>query len=645
MSDQKEEWSTYCKAWYKSDRIHNRDPYDGTYLDPDGDRFNFIDETCTKHELNRTNNIVSQNIQQSKNNINTTVPNSTNLIQYIRLLVRTYWNKDNFPKLSQRLSYNSSNRDISDMFHNIPEKDHNILFLHQIKRNPKGDSSSVWSELVDIDDRRHLMVDSTDFTVKHIFGTVKARVRFLRLVTMVFQTCFEEIHKSTTVYLVLKGSVSLRINVLEMIRDMSSELESRFVNLLHNELQLGDFDFEVNSHNAHLSTEETTRLNIITYLLTVTIRNHMSMYKMHYITFFQYTKEYQDILFRDLKKRMTETVKGLSSSNFYHDIVIDHITHEPHQELDLIYSARKDVLPHDFAVVVDGNEKSSSDEKDPIGFISARNMAKRYGVLPETVQHLFPLHTPCSMYTSHNPIVSFQDPVHKLKKDVPRVSFQLNRIKFNIILYFRKIDKKGNVHLLSDRVPGEILDVSHANINDTKRNSMYVKYETNTLYHTARIRNINDMEFVTLTPFGQLQEHIYMLFQQVHVPWHVKKYKKRIKRTVMILFLYIFSTNGPKQSFLRKLTMFDKMHHILSYDTMKNKYNIPIIENKTIRSFVYAIADVQNRMGKDQIDIYKQFIHDIASILQSFIELFQNEFNRSRNMKLTYNTYDLVTLM
>ena len=134
------------------------------------------------------------------------------------------------------------------------------------------------------------MSHCTTFVTTHMLGNITTRLRFLKLVSYAFQVLFETLKieyddkRFASIVLVLKGGMALRMNVLELIRAFSSEMEGFMVDLLHAELKLSDFDFEVVSSG--LSVEEVSRLNVLTFMVTMAIRNHIEDHKEYFLDLF-----------------------------------------------------------------------------------------------------------------------------------------------------------------------------------------------------------------------------------------------------------------------------------------------------------------------------------------------------------------------
>ena len=67
----------------------------------------------------------------------------------------------------------------------------------------------------------------------------------------------------TALRLVLKGGLALRMNVLEMIRNLSSATQDALLSYLQPEIQLSDIDVELVSHPAHIPAPEVAKINLL----------------------------------------------------------------------------------------------------------------------------------------------------------------------------------------------------------------------------------------------------------------------------------------------------------------------------------------------------------------------------------------------
>lgn len=620
-----------CNRWFEHSRRHNRHPLNDGIIDPDNQEWENIEELCSDYVRN-TFPLIAHKTDPGILHL----PDWATLEVRVKDIVTTYWDTEEFPSLGRRASYQSSD-DVLDLFdgsniRTLP----GIICPHNVP--------DVWKDLKNHDDKKDIMKYTTKFITDHMFGSVMSRLRFLKLITTIFKTVFnvlystyndERFHVDRT-FLVLKGGMSFRMNVMEMIRELSSSMEGYLTDLLRTELRLGDFDFEVISGTSDLTTDEIVRLNVIIYMVIMLVRNYIHDHSDYFMEFFRFSKKYQQDLINTLQVDIQEGCRKLPVDHFFYGITIDHIQVHPIQDADFdtsLYISRKskqeqDGKRTDFSMVVDGRVDLPQEERDGICFIGTKQLLKMYGVRNQTIQ-LLTKQSP--FFTSHNPIISFTDNTNQSTIPSPTVSFQLNRIKYSFTIYFQRRNHDGSIAFLQDNFPGEILDVSHSFPGDTKRSQ---PTNLRDLYQVSSIRNINEFDFTTMTPYGQLKDHRFMLFTQVSVPWMVPKYRIRITRYVCIFILYIFSENGPTCSFRNKITLLRRLLSDIKKGSPRSN-----IGPSVIKEFRYDVLQITGDSQR-----ITDFRMTIMHLLEMFITVFSHEYRRSRNIKLINRVQDPLVL-
>jgi hypothetical protein len=358
-------------------------------------------------------------------------------------------------------------------------------------------------------------------------------------------------------------------------------------------------------------------------MVTMQIRNHVEDNRGYYLDFFQYSQAHQETLVASLHREIEVACRALPVSHFFHNIVIDHIAFG-NEEIPIDTSLYVDrntsgTRPDrsDFALVMDGRTSLPPDERGALCFMTARDLLRiYYGVPKKEVDRL------CRrslLFTSHNPLVAFS-------AGAVTSAFQLNRIKYGFKLYFRR-----NGVRLQDYFPGELLDVSHQLQEDTRKT--WNRTSLLRLYHRSSIRHIKDLTFNTLTPYGQIQEHRFMLFRAVAVPWAVDKYEKRIIRLLCIFFLFVFSTEGPRYSFRRKLEFMGILRADIENQSMQGILPPPIMQQLRFDILLVLSGD---HVGNEVV-LFKERVLEMLSTL---IETFKHVYRRSRNPRLTIKEYD-----
>jgi len=612
----------YCTNWFDRDRSHNRHPVTGDEIDPESTIWNEIEESCSEF----ISDVSLVEMKHSGDSVS--IPKIEVLRTEIKGLVDLVWSNP----LANKRSTSGSTDGASDLFAGA-------YWKHPQMVCPSS-NSEAWSDFHTLDDRKDLMKHTTSFMTTYMLGSITTRLRFLKLIAYSFGVLFETLHKaypedarlqSESLFLVLKGGMALRMNILEMIRAFSSETEGVMVDLLHAELQLSDFDFEVISRD--LTSDEVTRLNILTFLLTMQIRNHIEDHREYYMDFFQYSAPYQHTLVSALRLRIQAACGQLPTTNFFHGITVDYISfgqNIPTDHTSALYTDRNAGTIQrnrsDFAMVVDGRTQLPVDDRSDLCFISARNLLRRYKIPTRVINSLC---RQSLLFTSHNPLIAFSD-------DRVTSAFQLNRIKYGFKVYFQKKASDGTIRLLSDYFPGELLDVSHQLHNDTRK-TLYALNEQHPRYHESSVRHISDLRFNTLTPYGQIQEHRFMLFKAVVFPWDVDKYEKRITRMLCIFFLFVFSPRGPRYSFRRKLAFMEDLRTDITNETMYSSMHQPFILRQIRFDIVHVLKTSSRTEYVTERDHFRSLVLDMLSTL---ISLFAHEYRRSRNPKLTIKEYD-----
>jgi hypothetical protein len=605
----------YCNRWFNEGRSRNVHPVTGHRIDPDSSDWNDIEEACSDF-------MYDQPIGEMKHASDSVyIPQGAELCKDIQDLVKMVW--PNF-LVNKRSSYESTDG-ASDLF-SRPHMD----LPHVVCPSMVAEG---WRDLLSIDDRKDVMKHTTSFVTSYMLGSITTRLRFLKLVSYAFKVLFETIHTvygddrfmADSIFLVLKGGMALRMNILEMIRAFSSEMEGFMVDLLHAELKLSDFDFEVISSG--LTKDEVTRLNVVTFMVTMQIRNHIEDNREYYLDFFQYSEVHQRKLIATLHHQIEHACSQLPETSFFQNITIDHIAFggdvppintAAYVDRNTSSSARSD--RSDFALVVDGRTHLPVDDRSDLCFIAARQLLCIHYAIPEEVVNR--LCRRSLLFVSHNPLIAFSE-------GTVNSAFQLNRIKYGFKIYFQR---QGA--LLQDYFPGELLDVSHQLHNDTRR-TWNKNDRRHPLYHLSSIRHIKDLRFNTLTPYGQIQEHRFMLFKAVHFPWHVDKYEKRIVRLLCIFFLFVFSAQGPRYSFNRKLSLMDILKKDIENQTLNG-----ILPPFIMRQLRSDVVDVFLRHQPDHSVEASRFRTSILEMLSTLIRIFSHEYKRSRNLKLTIKEYD-----
>jgi hypothetical protein len=604
-----------CNRWYGGSRRLRKHPVTGETIDPDGNDFLKLDEGCSKRSIDDTNG--------KKRTIN--IPDWDELEKSIKQTVADIWSND---FITKRCTFNSPD-EVSDKF------DEQEVHLHKsIICADKFKVPTEWKDFKNINDRKDIESVLTNFTTTSMFGdTTKYRIRFLRLVTLSFYTLFQAIYihtadvlyKPSNLFLVLKGGISIRMNIMEMIRDLSGGVEDRIMNLFRDDLKLSDFDFEIYDQSNIMSNKASVRICNISYLMTMLIRNHMDANKSFYLEFFNLSTVSQKRLIDRMNIDMQTACDNISdTTHFFHGVSVKSVTFYMSKSTSDLhpYIARNpegitNALRTDLSII---QNTQGCEEDSNVCFISTRNVLKRYGIKPESYcrESVF--------YTTHNPWICFSE-------GIATNVFQLNRIKCS----FRMCFERPNGETLQDLFSGEILDVSNTLNGDTKK-SMFRHNKEFGLYprvHSTNMRHLTSFELSTLTPYGQYVEHMFMLFYAVKEPWKAGKAYKRSTRLILLLFLFVLSDTSMGVSYWKKLHYLKLvMLHCQNQTSVIDEQSLPRI----LTGFIKLIRNTfRDKLGDDGA---KLFYNSLISTMTSVHTILQWQYNQSRNPTILYDEYD-----
>ena len=505
------------------------------------------------------------------------VPNRELLLSAIEQIVESHWSKD---ILTKRGTYQSPEPG-QDLIPGVPptiavEGIRSFLCIY--------DEDSTYNKTSTTEDRRPLNDCVTDFVTTHFFERSTDRIRFILLVSIVYERFFAtvraEIYKKDNrsipvdaLVLLLKGGMSLRMNLLEMVRSLSSAAEGDIALFLRDELKMSDFDFEIISDPTYITPEDVARINILSYVVIQHIRSHLVDHSDTYFTFFRYSTAYKKQLLDRLRTTMQTKITQQPRSSPYAGARVDAIAISPvgsressifsslNQRFDpTLYSAsvprmdaRHPAYRADFAIIPCAALTAQRKPTDPaICFVSSRDLLRAYGIRQDR-------HPRSPLYTTHNPYISFTAGttgdslkhvpssmcnLHQQDNTSPdRIAFQLNRIRYTCVVYLLHEDDRRT----QEYITGELLDVSHAIETDSKRSCVVCHAEKRWSYSASSIRFYPNVQFSILNPHEQYRDHYFMLFKQAEFPWLVPKYAKRLRRLVSIMVMFLFSSRSRQQ--------------------------------------------------------------------------------------------------
>jgi len=615
------------------------------------------------------------------------IPNKQLLLTAVETIVRDYWSN---PKLAKRVTYASTetNRDL------VPGVPPNVA-VHGIRSflcvYANHDEDSEYAKTSTTEERRPLNDCVTDFVTTRFFEHSADRIRFIMLVTLVYERFFAtiraEIYKqdrrvvpADALILLLKGGVSLRMNLLEMVRNLSSAAEGDIALFLKDELKMSDFDFELVSNPMHIQPGDVARVSILSYLVVQQIRTYLVEHADVYFTFFRYSTAYKTSLLDELRTTLQAKVHQQTQASPYAGARVDAVAISPVAcrgatifsslsstfEPDLYTAAvgtnmdkRHPACRADFAIVPSASQTALRKPEDPIiCFVSSRDMLRAYGIRQYA-------HPRSPLYATHNPYISFTaGTAQTLLEHIPsgvcnlhqqdnmtndRIAFQLNRIRYTCVLYLSHADGRQT----KEYITGELLDVSHAIDTDSKRSCAVCRTEKTWSYATSSIRFYPDVKFSILNPHEQYRDHYFMLFKQAEFPWMIPKYEKRVRRLVSILVMFLFSSRSRQQYTDWSVMSFDNR-----IETLRSTVTwLAHIRGGTLRPplalrgvpLVYDLAvsiyklcrQQQNGAPRQELDNLLDSIHTVFSF---FLTIFVREKFYMTDLTLSHTPHDPGTL-
>jgi hypothetical protein len=461
-----------------------------------------------------------------------------NWMQYQKELIDLVNDNWDLPLLGKSCTYNSSDRH-EDLF---TEEDIKDRILH-IQQEDKEIKSSY-------QDKKKITAITTEFNTRHFFADLETRKRFLYLVTNSFRIVFGEIYKKEdlnreNLNFILKGGVVFRLFIKELLRGFVKEVEDYIIDNIGEHIELSDFDFEIMSKLSVITPTIYNKINIIGYLTILKIRNYLEEFEI--LDFLQLRTGSQVNKLRTLHAKIQKKCQNMPASNHYHNIRVDRV--EIAGEIasyDLPENRKRDSYSsrggskgrYDFAVIVD--KSSSSVDRKEIVLIQAAELFEVYGMDQKYIDLAFTKGQP--MYASHNPLIV----INQTGTDQADLSirFQLNRIKYNYVLFYKKrvtVDGVEEDLFFKENIPGEILDFSHADLTDRKKVKFQVDFSQNLYLKECYFYEFN-LRFMTYSHYGLISDLLEIIFTESNYqPWTTSKDTKRLFRLIYIVVLSYFS--------------------------------------------------------------------------------------------------------
>lgn len=499
-------------------------------------------------------------------------------------------------------------------------------------------------------DKKQLMDIITDFNTVNFFDSKETRTNFIFLINYAFSIMTEEIHNAikrelgsdVDIDIMFKGGTTMRILVKELVRNFTAQVENYVNELIRNAVKLSDYDFEIISISG-LPDPLIVKINVISYLCLLRIRNYLEKYKELYFDFFTLKQSIQQQRIAALKNKLQRAVNSTDQSSYFYGASIDYVefagscTTDANKVFDRALNqdlskyhyitesdtkAAHSTCRADFVLIADYNHVKSN-----IGVASAYNiLSKHYGLS----SHLSSLANASRMdgsrfYATHNPHIGWKVAADGTKKST--VSFALNRIKYNYTVYFTK----PNGEKLMLDIPGEVLDLSHSHNCDRKK----VKYDRPIaqLDFLQRFHFMNNnLTYLSYSLKGHIVDIGSIIFMETgHMPWVDTKYAKRIQRIIIIATLLYF--NQRSDSYSNKLAKLRGIVNAVQHTDGKQGFTTGNqIMDTLVQDIVLCIST-----GKDHGDARVEPFRDTCvNILRQMFYAFQAQHYYTRDQVFSY---------
>jgi hypothetical protein len=394
------------------------------------------------------------------------------------------------------------------------------------------------------------------------------------------------------------------MNMLEMIRGLSSQAEGEILSFMVRDLRMSDFDFEIVSDARYIQPDDLTRINVLSYMVMQLVRNYLLVHMDVFFGFFRYSDRYQATVLLRLRARLQERIDQETRENpssMYAGASVDAVSISPilpgstadvvatdpllcgdiqrSQYAALSPNMQDSARRSDFSMVTSGKDPlggaryadaaAPEDAGEPlICFVKSSELLAAYDISSLDIHRLC---TRSPLYTTHNPYIAFlmgdsppgattppgqrhtRCTYHRGTDDAFRdtIGFQLNRIRYTTVVYLTlrawPRHSGGGPVRVREYITGELLDVSHALDTDSKRSCPLCVIAKPWSFLTSTIRFFPGVKFSIVSPYEQYMAHFFMLFYQVKRPWSLPKYEKRVRRLFSIFVLFLFSRRSFHQ--------------------------------------------------------------------------------------------------
>lgn len=160
------------------------------------------------------------------------------------------------------------------------------------------------------------------------------------------------------------------------------------------------------------------------------------------------------------------------------------------------------------------------------------------------------------IYTDIN--FSINDTIENVVRDDKINSFCLQRLKINLIVYFKNIFGTLN----SFKCPGELIDIVILKQDSYNLRSFYDHIEFEYSKYIYKISEYT-LEYNSYTLYGHIQDLLYILFITSKFPWDDPKYKKRIDRLILFIIFEHIEKNNNNETLIEIISQYKNLFNYL----------------------------------------------------------------------------------
>lgn len=585
------------------------------------------------------------------------------LLENVRKIAHL-WNTN--PLLKKRLSYSST--DCMDLLNKNKIGKYSVkmdIFKEDEYDNDTPKSTDFIKKLKMMDysksNKKFLEDIFTDFNTINFFNSLISRLRFIKLVIYTFNEFFKVIYlkddrfNSNNLNLMFKGGTVIRFILSEYMRGFSKNIQDFIKQDIKKNIKMSDYDFEFMS-SSNITQEDFIQFNILTYLVTILIRNNLYRNRYFMFDFFQLSEKTQITKMKEVKLRLQNEVntnsKNMDDNNLFKNINIQYIDFigcsnniviSPKPKDNNILQKYKTITKtnnhqyckKDYGIIPDGSGDISNDK---LYIIQAMDLLQLYKIPNDIIKHIIYPYKSFNkdepgrniynrFIATHNPLVeNSSDPDNIIK-------FQLNRIKYIYNIYFSKeIDINGNKKTLYIKLPllGEILDLSHAYIADRKKNKFNVDFNRNQYFKKYSFLNY-DLDFYSYSVIGLIADLDSIIFSETHYkPWNDIKYAKRLKRILYLYIFYLFS-NKIDIKYNIKVNDLELLVELCSSDFYQFNKNMFTIDSSIFNRLILVLYKTSKNNNEPE---YKQYKIDLLDCLNNLLLIFKAQNTSSKQFQL-----------